>query len=180
MTALVAAWWHHACTSPRLRRSRRTMLVLAASMLTGLAVQQLVYALTPYRLWFNLSDSLPGLVYWVELGTLPARRGDAIAFIPPPNRFYPRELKFTKIARGLPGDVISRDADDRRVFVNGQYVGELQTTSSRGDLLPGPVGVVPPDHYWVWTPHPLSLDSRYADIGYIPRDRVLGRAVRLF
>lgn len=157
------------------------MLVLAASMLTGLAVQQLVYALTPYRLWFNLvSDSLPGLVYWVELGTLPTRRGEAIVFIPPPNRFYPEALKFTKIARALPGDVISRDAADRRVFVNGQYVGELQTTSSRGDLPPGPVGVVPPHHYWVWTPHPLSLDSRYADIGYIPRDRVLGRAVRLF
>lgn len=181
MNAVLAAWWHSTRTSPRMKRARRTMGFLLASMLAGLLIQQLVYALTPYRLWFNIvSKSLPGSVYLVELGTLPTQRGDAITFIPPPNRFYPPGLKFTKLATGLPGDVISRDPANRWVFVNGENFGELQTRSSRGELLPGPVGVVPPDHYWVWTPHPLSLDSRYADIGYIPRDRVLGRAVRLF
>lgn len=181
MNPVLAARRQSTQASPAMKRARRRMGLLLASMLAGLLVQQLVYALTPYRLWFNaVSKSLPGLVYLVELGTLPTRRGEAIAFIPPPNRFYPAGLKFTKLAMGLPGDVITRDPANRRVFVNGQNLGQLQTSSSRGELLPGPVGVVPPDHYWVWTPHPQSLDSRYADIGYIPRDRVLGRAVRLF
>lgn len=167
--------------STRIARARRTMVFVLASMLTGLLTLQIVYALTPYRLWFNaVSSSLPGLVYLVELGSLPTKRGDAITFVPPPNRFYPPGLKFTKLALGLPGDVITRDPSNRWVYVNGEKVGELQTTSSLGELLPGPVGVVPPEQYWVWTPHPLSLDSRYADIGYILRARVLGRAVRLF
>lgn len=180
-SSAIATWLQLGRKSPRIAQARRTMVFLLASMLSGVLTQQLVYALTPYRLWFNLvSNSLPGLVYRVELGTLPTKRGDAIAFVPPPNRFYPPGLKFTKLALGLPGDVISRDPTNRWVFVNGEKVGELQTTSSRGELLPGPIGVVPPDHYWVWTPHPMSLDSRYADIGYITRDRVLGRAVRLF
>jgi conjugal transfer pilin signal peptidase TrbI len=174
------AVWSRSRPAPRYARAQRRMAAFAAAVVAGLLVWALVYALTPYRLWFNLvSDSLPGFVYLVELGTVPAQRGDAIVFRPPPNRFYPPGLKFAKLAMGLPGDVISRDAQDRRVFVNGAFFGDLRTTSSLGALQPGPVGVVPPDHYWVWTAHPLSLDSRYADIGYIPRDRVLGRAVRL-
>lgn len=177
----VIAVWMRSRPASRRTRAQHRIAAVAGGVAACLLAWALVYALTPYRLWFNaVSDSLPGLVYLVELGTLPAQHGDAIAFRPPPNRFYPPGLKFTKLAMGLPGDVISRDANHHHVFVNGALLGQLRQTSSLGELLPGPIGVVPPDHYWVWTPHPLSLDSRYADIGYIPRDRVLGRAVRLF
>ena len=39
---------------------------------------------------------------------------------------------------------------------------------------------LPEDRFFVWTPHPDSLDSRYEVTGWIARDQVLGRARVLF
>ena len=40
-------------------------------------------------------------------------------------------------------------------------------------------GVIPPDHYYLHADHVDSHDSRYAEIGPVPRDRILGRAFAL-
>ncbi|MCP5152447.1 MAG: S26 family signal peptidase [Chromatiales bacterium] len=105
-------------------------------------------------------------------------RGDVIALRPPPNRFFPRPLGFLKVVRGVPGDVVTRDG--RLFLVNGEPVGVAKSHAHNGEpLTPGPEGVIPPDHYFVWSPHPDSFDSRYADIGWIASDRILGRADRL-
>ena len=40
-------------------------------------------------------------------------------------------------------------------------------------------GVVPPGHYYLHGDHRDSHDSRYAEIGFVPRARILGRAVAL-
>lgn len=160
----------------RLRRFRARFLRLCA----GLLVMGLAYwAVTPYaQLGWNVTDSLPGRVFLIVKTQHPAV-GQKTAFYPPANPYYPREVFFTKIMVGKPGDVISHQGRD--IFLNGKKIGtSLEFDSSRhrplqmiGD------GVIPPGHYFVWTPHPRSYDSRYADIGLISDAQILGRAYRL-
>ena len=40
-------------------------------------------------------------------------------------------------------------------------------------------GTIPPGHYYLHADHVDSHDSRYAEIGLVPRARILGRAVAL-
>jgi conjugal transfer pilin signal peptidase TrbI len=84
-------------------------------------------------------------------------------------------MVFGKIVAGVPGDRI--ELRGREVIVAGRAVGLAKPTSRTGvpvaTIAPG---VIPPDHYFVMTPHPDSLDSRYAMIGLIPRARILGVA----
>lgn len=130
------------------------------------------------RVGLNATDSLPGLVYVVRAGVLPASRGEAVAFRPPENRFYPERMVFVKKVLGLPGDHVTRTG--RNFFINGEYVATAKRRARSGELLPpGPVGVIPAGAYFVWTPHPDSYDSRYEDIGWIPAERLVGRARRL-
>ncbi len=163
--------------SPALARFIRW---LAATTLILVVVWVLTQALSPwYRLGINGTDSLPGLVYLVFNGELPNKRGDVIAFYPPSNRFYPERMFFVKKAMGLPGDSVTRQGQD--FFINRRWVAMAKTRSNSGNsLAPGPEGIIPEGSWFVWTPHPDSYDSRYADIGWIPKDRVIGRAVRLF
>lgn len=130
------------------------------------------------RLGINGTDSLPGLFYLVLKNEVPDTRGDLIAFYPPANRFYSPRMFFIKKAIGLPGDVVSRKEED--FYLNNGYIATAKTHSHSGVLLkPGPTGVIPDSKYFVWTPHPDSYDSRYEDIGWISKDRIIGRAVRL-
>ena len=130
------------------------------------------------RIGYNVTDSLPGLVYIVRAGELPASRGEAVAFRPPANPFYPDRMVFVKKVLGLPGDRVTRTGRD--FFINGAYVATAKWRARSGEpLVPGPEGVIPAGAYFVWTPHPDSYDSRYEDIGWIPAARLVGRARRL-
>lgn len=131
------------------------------------------------RLGINGTESLPGLFYLVLKNEVPKTRGDLIAFYPPTNRFYPPSMFFIKQVIGFPGDRITRKGVN--FYLNDGYLGIAKTHSHTGEVLqPGPTGTIPQDKYFVWTPHPDSYDSRYEDIGWISKDRIIGRAVRLF
>lgn len=132
-----------------------------------------------YRLGINGTESLPGVLYLVLKTETPAARGDLVAFYPPRNRFYPQGMFFIKKAMGMPGDKVTREGRD--FHINGDYIATAKTRSRSGQpLQAGPTGVIPAGRYFVWTPHPDSYDSRYEDIGWISKDRIIGRAVRLF
>jgi conjugal transfer pilin signal peptidase TrbI len=45
--------------------------------------------------------------------------------------------------------------------------------------MPGPTGKIPPSHYYMAAPHPDSLDSRYALVGWIKDEHVIGRAFQI-
>ncbi|GAB4362301.1 MAG: hypothetical protein Kow006_33520 [Gammaproteobacteria bacterium] len=129
-------------------------------------------------LGINGTPSLPGVLYLVIKGQAPRGRGDLVAFRPPTHRFYPEGMVFIKRVGGLPGDVVSRRGP--AFYINGGFVGLAKAETSGGEpLAPGPVGVIPPGAIFVWTGHPDSYDSRYADIGWIAADRIVGRALRL-
>lgn len=161
--------------SARLAKNRRFIVVLVAWAVAGSLV---LIGLRPWvRLAFNGSDSLPGFLYVVRVGVMPGR-DQLIAFYPPHNRYFRDGMFFVKQVKGVGGDRIERrDAD---FFINGQHLATAKAFSLKGQpLQPGPEGVLPDGIFWVWTPHPDSFDSRYADVGWITTDRVLGRAYRL-
>ena len=152
--------------------SRALMAVAGTVALSML----LVATLSP---WFvtNIDESLPGLFYQIERGETPGR--DEVAGIKvPANPYYPEGAPFLKVIKGLPGDVVS--CDSRRIFINGEFVAEAKEQTKRGNpLTPGPTGTIPPGHYFIWTPHQDSYDSRYAEVGWISAEHILGKARRL-
>ena len=80
---------------------------------------------------------------------------------------------FAKVAYGLPGDVVTRVGRD--VFVNGTRIAASKPLTKRGDpLTEGPLGVVPEGCVFAATHHKDGFDSRYAHIGFVCRDRLVG------
>ena len=105
------------------------------------------------------------------------QRGDAVLFDPPEAAGSP--IPYLKTVRGLPGEPVVVDKD-RRVSVNGAFLGIAKTHARDGRALEmARPGVIPPGHYYVHADHVDSHDSRYAEIGLVPRDRIRGRALAL-
>ena len=81
--------------------------------------------------------------------------------------------------RGLPGDIVSVD-DDRTVRLDGAPVARAKSHALDGRPLEAiRSGVIPEGRYYLHADHADSHDSRYAEIGLVPRGRILGRAVAL-
>ena len=103
--------------------------------------------------------------------------GDRVLFEPPDAIGAP--VPYLKTVRGVPGMRIAVHAD-RTVHVNGVPLGRAKTHALDGRALDAIApGIVPPEHYYVHGDHRDSHDSRYAEIGLVPRGRILGRAVAL-
>ncbi|QKM57774.1 signal peptidase I [Burkholderia glumae] len=173
MIVLVA----HATRLARYRRFIRTMLALSI-----LAV--VVHSLTPwYGLTFNMTTSLPGTLYFIRKGAyqwpLHPHLGDTIAFTWHGGATYPPGVVFIKHVAGLPGDVVR--VRGRDVWVNQTYIGYAKPRSLAGiALFPTAAGVIPDGHYFVATPNPNSLDSRYALAGTVPLADIIGEAYEIF
>jgi conjugal transfer pilin signal peptidase TrbI len=131
-----------------------------------------------YALGLNATHSLPGTLYLIERGALP-QRGENVAFRWAGDGPYPAGVTFIKVLAGQPGDTVTRDG--ATFVVAGTALGQAKPTSRRGEPLePGPTGTLPDGRYFVYAPHPDSLDSRYALTGWIAREQFIGRARALF
>lgn len=101
------------------------------------------------------------------------RRGEVVVFRVPgdPSR------RFIKRVIGLPGDVI--EFRDGRVVLNGHLLEEPYAAGpTRGPKGPE---VVPPGRYFVLGDNRAnSEDSRFAEVGFVPRRYLIGRAVWVF
>lgn len=132
-----------------------------------------------YEIWLNETQSLPGHVYLIEKGTMALGRGELLAFRGGPNKRYPVGYPWVKIVGGVGGDRVT--AADGWYYVNGLRIGHAKPRTRFGEpLAPGPTGVIPPGHYFIYTTHKDSYDSRYADIGWIRPEQGVGRAFPLF
>ena len=126
-----------------------------------------------YLFTVNRTESLTHWAFIVDRRANP-KRGDLIYFAPPKNPYY-ADTGFVKIIAGVAGDTVRREA--ATYFVNDFEIGAAKPVSQKGDpLTPGPIGVIPHGSYFVFTPHKDSYDSRYKDIGWISRDRIIGVA----
>lgn len=142
---------------------------------TGLAIGLSTIWLT-YTI--NLTHSLPGHLYVIYRGA-PVERGDLLAFRWHGGATYPAGTTFIKIAVGGSGDVVKRVGN--AFWVNGRYIGIAKTRSKAGvPLTPAQAGVIPQGQYFVATPSPDSLDSRYALTGNIKQGDVLGKVYAIF
>ena len=155
-----------------LRHLRRWGIAYAAAMAAA------AWFHSHYALGLNASRSLPGTLYLIERGTLP-QRGEHVAFRWAGGGAYPAGVTFIKLLAGQAGDTVARDG---AVFsVAGTPIGPAKPLSRRGEPLePGPTGTLPEGRYFVFAPHPDSLDSRYALTGWIAREQIIGRARAIF
>ena len=129
-----------------------------------------------YGFAINLTQSLPNWAFITDRQDKDLQRGDLVEFSPPPTPYYPAKIHFVKRVAGVAGDQV--EARGQRFYVAGQFVGVAKTRSKTGQIaIAGPVGTIPPGHYFVVGEHVDSLDSRYAMIGWIGAERVIGKAV---
>ncbi len=82
------------------------------------------------------------------------------------------------------GNRIDRLVQHFRAFIlahKGQYVGPAKLFSKYGvPLQPANGGVIAAGEYFVATPNPNSLDSRYAMTGNVKSVDVIGRTYEIF
>ena len=103
--------------------------------------------------------------------------GDAVLFEPPDA--LDARVPYLKTVRGLPGMAVAVDAR-RRVSVGGVRLGIAKTHALDGRPLEAiRPGTVPAGHYYLHGDHVDSHDSRYAEIGLVPRERIAALAVAL-
>lgn len=160
-----------------LPRPRTRLLLYAALGGAALTLSNLAAFGRDHALMINASPSLPYWAIWLDRHATPVR-GDIILFDPPPSallkaRFGDEPQAFGKEVMGVGGDVVTESA--RNFFVNGRFVARAKPHSRKGERLAlGPTGKIPRGCYFVATAHKDGFDSRYAAIGWICRNRVLG------
>ncbi|WP_227871449.1 S26 family signal peptidase [Novimethylophilus kurashikiensis] len=126
------------------------------------------------------TPSVPTGIYWVDK-TAPAHRNNLVTFPFEPKAAWLRERYgdehvHTKLLKGLPGDTIHADNANNLTLCHHlqdevgppdcEPVGKVQEKDSKGRPLfswvPANQGyVLKAGEYWVYSPHPKSLDSRY-------------------
>ena len=154
-------------TSGRARIGLACMAVLAALWL-GLASRIHVNA--------SWSDDAWGYAAVPLFGEEP-EIGDRVIFEPPEPVGAP--VPYLKTVRGVPGMRVKVD-EDGTVRIDGEPFGRAKTHALDGRPLAAvAAGTIPPRHYFLHADHPDSHDSRYAEIGLVPRSRIVGRAVAL-
>ena len=154
------------------RRPARNRGILVCAVV--LAVVWLALA---SRVYVNASWSDGAWGYLVLPLTGAPQRGDAVVFDPPEDAGSP--VPYLKTVRGVPGDRVEVDGG-RRVSVNGAVLSIAKTHARDGRKLDmAATGTIPPGRYYVHADHADSHDSRYAEIGLVPRERIHGRALAL-
>ncbi len=142
-----------------------------------LSISGLLFWMAVSHFWvlgMNRSESLPYHLVAIHKGEMP-ERGELVAFYPGATSFYPAGVWFVKYLSGTPGDRVTRRGNV--VYVNDREVARLKPAAKNGmPLFPGPTGVIPEGHYFVSTPHPDGFDSRYAEIGFVPQEKIIGKA----
>ena len=103
--------------------------------------------------------------------------GDLVLFEPP--EAVGSRLPYLKTVRGVPGMQIEV-GEDGTVFLDGARAGLAKTHALDGRPLRAIApGTIPPGHFYLYADHADSRDSRYAEIGLVPRARILGRAIAM-
>lgn len=140
-----------------------------------------------YTLAINMTPSLPIHVAVIERGTWPTQVGELLAYRSTGYGPLPKGLVLIKRVVGMPGDSVRCDP-----VVSTTIQCEVVVRASTGletrrpvrkfsrqarPLQAGPTGTIPDMHYHVAGDHEHSFDSRYALMGWIRADQVVGKVV---
>ena len=165
-------------TAVRMAAVRRTAVRRTRNnrVVAGFAAVGALLLLAASRIHVNGSWSDEAWGYFVVPVGTPGR-GDRVVFDPPDA--LGAAVPYLKSVAAVPGDRIVVDAN-RGVWVDDRFIGRAKPVSLDGrSLVPVASGRVPEGYFFVFADHPDSHDSRYAEIGLVPRDRIRGRAVAL-
>lgn len=148
-------------------------------IMVAFAVDRAIVSIQPvYWVKINRTPSLPGVLYVIKAQE-PISCGDTVVFqVGETNKYYPGEHWLKKLM-GCPGDTVS--VKGRSIYINSTYAGTAKQFSTTGlALFPShQYGVIPNDYYYAWAPHSDSYDSRYASMGLIHRNQIIGKAYRI-
>lgn len=146
-----------------------------------------------FRIDINgVTHSLPGHVFVTVKAWRTVGPGDYVTFEWQGGGPYVKGTNFIKIVKGVAGDEIRVTSDGEFLLypsragtvvnqLGGESLGRAKPVSSKGvPLERGPTGIIPDGHFYVYAPHPDSLDSRYALTGWIRKDQIVGRAFVIF
>ena len=154
-------------------RSRRGRIGLAAMI--ALAALWLA-AISHVHVNASWSDGAWGYAAFPLFGEDP-KPGDRVLFEPPED--VGSRVPYLKTVRGVPGMAVSVGTDGM-VFLDGEPVGLAKTHALDARPLAAIApGIIPPGQFYLHGDHADSHDSRYAEIGLVPRERILGRAVAM-
>ena len=148
---------------------------------TGLAVMVLLAAIwlaaaSHVHVNASWSDGAWGYAAFPLFGGDP-KPGDRVLFEPPEE--VGSRVPYLKTVRGVPGMAVSVRADGT-VTLGGEPIARAKTHALDGRPLAAIApGIIPPGHFYLHADHIDSHDSRYAEIGLVPRGRILGRAVAM-
>ena len=161
-------------SAPAVRRARQGRR--AKRLLAGFTVLAGLLVVGASRVHVNASWSDDAWAYLLLPMGMPAK-GDVVIFEPP--QALGTEVPYLKTVRGVPGERLSVDSD-RGVWIGGEYLGRAKPFALEGRALqPIEPVTIPPAHYYLHADHIDSHDSRYAEVGLVPGERILGRAVPL-
>ena len=122
------------------------------------------------------SDGAWGYAAFPLFGEEPAI-GDRVLFDPP--EALGAAVPYLKTVRGVPGTTVAVGKDGT-VRLDGVPVGRAKTHALDGRPLAAIApGAIPPGHYFLHADHVDSHDSRYAEIGLVAAERILGRAIAM-
>ena len=154
-------------------RSGRGRIGLAVMILLGAFW---LAAISHVHVNASWSDGAWGYAVFPLFGEDPAI-GDRVLFDPPETLGSP--VPYLKTVRGVPGIRVTV-GEDRTVFLDGEPAGRAKSHALDGRPLARIApGVIPPGHFYLHAGHADSHDSRYAEIGLVPRKRILGRAIAM-
>ena len=149
------------------------------AVLVVMAVLAALWLLAISQVYVNASWSDSAWGYFVFPMRDDPRPGDLVVFEPPVPESGIPQIPYLKTILGIPGMYVSVDSDGI-VTVGDSVAGKAKTNALDGrPLEPAEPTIIPPGHYYVHADHVDSHDSRYAEIGLVPRERILGRAFPL-
>ena len=127
----------------------------------------------------NLTNSLKGK-YFIAIRTNKIKRGDIVVVQLNNNKYYGNN-KLLKRVVGLAGDKIEKRQD--RFYINDKFIGKALKKTKKGTKLVSIIlktNKIPDNHIFITTRHEQGYDSRYQSLGFIPVDRVIARAYRIY
>lgn len=162
-----------------IKRFRITQVLLVSMFSLLLLSLTLLFCNRWFIFTINQTQSLSGNVYVIQKGA-PVKKGDLVGFMWNGKIKYPKDAIFVKVVSGVENDHIN--VVGRNVYINENFIGEAKQYSSDGKIR---LDIVEPkkignNEIFVSTPHKDSLDSRYALVGTINKNIVLGKAYEIF